>query len=141
MREVQGALGHRVAVEFVGKLREDRTAERQVAQVIFERGKAGDGLTTCPEGRNAVGDHLFRVRDDLEDRAPQRLKRAAARLLDAAQILIDLVGGPRHPVQMAGRRSGRVEREAALMKRLAQGHYRSRPHAVQLLELGLGDLS
>jgi hypothetical protein len=89
---VQGALGHRVAVELIRKLREDRAAERQVAQVILERGKASDRLTAYPESRNAVGDHLFRVRDDLEDRAPQRLKRAAARLLDTTQILVDLAG-------------------------------------------------
>ena len=47
--EVQGALGHRVALELVGKLREDRAAERQVAQVILERGKTGDRLTADPE--------------------------------------------------------------------------------------------
>jgi hypothetical protein len=43
-REMQGALGHCVALKLFGKLREDRAAERQVAQVILERGKAGDGL-------------------------------------------------------------------------------------------------
>jgi hypothetical protein len=84
---------------------------------------------------------LFRVRDDLEDREPQRLKRAAPRLLYTTQIVVDLAGDPATPVQMAGRGNVRVEREAALMKRLAQGRYRSRPHAVQLREIGLGDLS
>ena len=40
--EVQRALGHGVPIEFVGKLREHRAAEREVAQVILERGKASD---------------------------------------------------------------------------------------------------
>src|ERR1035441_2720055 len=125
-REVQGALGHRVAVELTRELREDRAAERQVAQVILERGKAGDRLTAYPESRHAVGDHFFRIPDDLEDPAPQGLKRAAARLLNTTQILVDLAG---HPVQMIGRGNARVEREAALMKRLAQGRNRSRSEA------------
>jgi hypothetical protein len=38
---VQGALGHRVAIKLIGKLPEDRAAERQVAQVSLERRKAG----------------------------------------------------------------------------------------------------
>jgi hypothetical protein len=75
-REVQRALGHRVAVKLIGELSEDRTAEGQVAQVILERGEAGDSLTAYPEGGNAVGDHLFGVGNDLEDREPQRLECA-----------------------------------------------------------------
>ena len=61
---------------------------------FFERGKAGNRLTAYPESRNTVGVHLFRVRDDLEDRAPQGRKRAAARLLDTTPILVDLAGRP-----------------------------------------------
>jgi hypothetical protein len=65
--KVKGALGHRAALELVGKLPEDRAAERQVTHVISERGKAGDRCTSYAEGGNAVGDHLFGVWDDLEN--------------------------------------------------------------------------
>src|SRR5262249_42919116 len=43
------------------------------------------------EGGDAIGDHLLRFREDLQDRPAQRLHHAALRLLDTAQILIDLV--------------------------------------------------
>ena len=94
--KVEGALGHRVALELVGKLREDRAAERQVTQVISERDKAGDRLTSYAEGGNAVGDHLFGVWDDLENGPSQCLKRAALRLIDSLQVLVALLG--RHPL-------------------------------------------
>src|SRR5437868_7729847 len=61
-RKVQRALRHRVALKVVGKLPEDRPAERHVAQVILERGNPRDGLATHAERGNAVGDHLFRLR-------------------------------------------------------------------------------
>src|SRR5437763_16983229 len=86
--EVQGALGHRVALELVAKLPKNRAAERQVAQVILERGEARDGLAVQAEGRDAIGDQLFRLRDDLEDRPTQRLKRAALGLLESPQLLV-----------------------------------------------------
>src|SRR5579859_6089194 len=43
-REVQRALGHRIAVKLAGELRENRAAELQVAQMILKRGEAGAGL-------------------------------------------------------------------------------------------------
>jgi hypothetical protein len=61
--------------------------------VILERGKPGDRLTRHTEGGNPVGDHLFGVRNDLENGAAQRLKRAALRLLDPTQVLVNLLGG------------------------------------------------
>src|SRR5438045_9047362 len=61
--------------------------------MILEGGEPGDGLAAYAEGRNPVGDHLLRFRDDLENGGTQRLKRAALRLLDAAQVLINLRGG------------------------------------------------
>ena len=70
--------------------------------MILERGKAGDRLTAYPESGNAVPDKLFRVRDELKNRAAQRLKRAAARLLDTTQVLVDNVGGPRRPSSCPG---------------------------------------
>src|SRR6266480_1964724 len=56
-REVQRTLGHRVALKLIAKLPKHRAAEREVAQVVLECGKASDGLATHPEGGNAIGDH------------------------------------------------------------------------------------
>src|ERR1041385_591261 len=75
--KVQGALGHRVALELVRASRQHRAAEGEVAQVILEGGEAGDDPALDTEGRNLVRDDLFGVGDDLEDRVPQSLERAA----------------------------------------------------------------
>src|SRR5437763_2199569 len=53
--KVQRALRHRVALELIPKLTENGAAERHVAQVILEGGKAGDGRTAHPESREPVG--------------------------------------------------------------------------------------
>jgi hypothetical protein len=50
--EVQRALGHRVSLELVSKLVENRAAERQIAQVVLERGEPRDDLAVYPEGGN-----------------------------------------------------------------------------------------
>jgi len=91
--EVEGTLGHRVTVKLICKLPEDRTTERQVAQMILERGEARDCLASYAEGGNPVRDHLLGVRDDLKNGAAQCLKRAALRLIDSPQILVNLLGG------------------------------------------------
>jgi hypothetical protein len=77
-------LGHGVAVELIGELSEDRAAEGQVTQVIFERGKAGNSLSADTEGGHAIGDHLLCLRNDLEDRPAQCLQGAALGLLEPA---------------------------------------------------------
>ena len=82
-REMQGAFGHGVVAKPSGKLLKDRAAERQIAQVVIERGKPGDGVTVNAESGDPVGYHLLCVGDDLEDGASQRLKRAALWLLVA----------------------------------------------------------
>jgi len=69
--------------------------------VALECGEAGDRLTPYAEGGNAVRDHLLRIGDDLENRLAQRLERAAFRLLDTAQVLVDLLGGHRLPMYIA----------------------------------------
>src|SRR3954466_721831 len=46
---MERTLGHRVAVELVGELPQDRAAEWQVTQVILERGKPGDALAAHAE--------------------------------------------------------------------------------------------
>ena len=94
-REVKGALRHRVTLELIGQLRQDRAAERQITQVVPKCGKACNGPTSHPEGRYTVGDDLFGLGHDLEDRAAKRLKRSALRLLEPAQVRIDVRGGHR----------------------------------------------
>jgi hypothetical protein len=91
-RKVQRALGHRVTRELVGQLRQNRTAERQVAQMMSERREAGDRRTADTEGRNTVGDHLLGIGDDLENRPAERRQRRALGLFDGAQVLVDLLG-------------------------------------------------
>ena len=90
--EVEGALGHRVALNLIGKLRQDGAAEREVTQMVRERGKAGNCLTFYTERWDAVRDHLFGVWDDLENSSAQCLKRAALRLIDCPQVLVNLLG-------------------------------------------------
>src|SRR5213082_2763060 len=92
-REVQRTLGHREVLELIGELPQDRAAEWQVAQVIFERGKASDDLAAHAEGGNTVRDHLLSVRNDLKDGAAQCLKRAAPRLIETPQVLVNVLGG------------------------------------------------
>jgi hypothetical protein len=45
------------------------------------------------EGGHTVGDHLFSVGNDLENRETQRLERAALRLVQAQQVLVYLLDG------------------------------------------------
>src|SRR2546425_7363762 len=47
------------------------------------------------ERGHTVRDHLLRVRNEFKNGAPQRLKRAALRLLEPPQILVDLLSGHR----------------------------------------------
>ena len=94
-REVKGALRHRVALELIGELRQGRAAERQITQVVPKCGKACDGPTFHTEGRYTVGDDLFSLGHDLEDRAAKSLKRSALWLLERAQVRIDVGGGHR----------------------------------------------
>ncbi len=139
--EVQGALGHRVAVELVSKPREDRAAERQVAQVILERGKAGDRLTAYAGKRERNKRSLLRR----EGRSQGSCGAASEACCGPAPRHLAGTRRPRRrtspPLQLSGRGNARMKREAAVPKRLAEARDRSRPHAVQLLEIGLGELS
>jgi hypothetical protein len=60
---------------------------------MLERREAGDDPAVDAKRRDLVRDDLFGVRDDLEDRAPQRLERAALGLLDALEVLVNIFGG------------------------------------------------
>jgi hypothetical protein len=97
--KVQCALGHRVALELARELRQHRAAEGEVAEVILEGGEARDDLALDAKSRDLVRNDLFGVGDDLEDRAPQRLERAALGLLDTRRYLstsvADIRGEPR----------------------------------------------
>ena len=77
--------------------------------MIIERGTPGDGRATEPEGGNPIGDPVLSLREGLEDRATERLKRFALRLLNPTQVLVDLLGG--HPNRVcAPRRRGQTSR-------------------------------
>ena len=58
--------------------------------MILEGCKAGNDPTLDAKRRHLVRNDLFRLRDDLEDRAPQSFKRAALGLLDPAKIFVDV---------------------------------------------------
>ena len=62
--------------------------------MIPEGGEAGNDLAPDAERRNTVGDPLVSLWNDFQDRAAQRLKGAALGLIDAPQVLVNLV--PRH---------------------------------------------
>jgi hypothetical protein len=80
-------------------MRHDPAAERQVAEASFERREAPDRAATKSEGWNAIRDHLFGLRKDLENRPAQRLKRVALGLLDGPQILVDLRSGHKNSLE------------------------------------------
>ena len=99
--EVQGTLGHRVALKLIGELRQDRAAERQVAEVSLERREARDRAATKSERWNAIRDHLFGLRKDLcrESSRAAFAKRVALGLLDGPQILVDLRSGHKNSLE------------------------------------------
>src|SRR5205823_6491813 len=59
------------------------------------------------EGGNTVRDHLLSVRNDLKDGAAQCLKRAALRLIETPQVLVNVLGGHLPPVY---ERRGEIDR-------------------------------
>src|SRR5665213_778085 len=75
---MQRALGHCVTRKLIGKLWQQRAAERQVAEVILERREARDCVAVYAESGEAVGDHLLGLRDDLKDRAAPSAPRQPA---------------------------------------------------------------
>lgn len=88
-REVECALGHRVPAELAAEL-VNRAAERQVAQVVFERSEACDDLAVHSEGGDAIGESFLGLRDDLKNHATQRLEAPTLRLRYTPQVLVDL---------------------------------------------------
>jgi hypothetical protein len=67
--------------------------------MILERGEPGGRLPPDLEGRNAVGDPLFGLGEDVEYRLPQPGQRPALRLLQAIEIPVDLLSRHR-PILM-----------------------------------------
>src|SRR6516164_2044514 len=62
---------------------------RQVAQMALKRGEPRDGLSPDLEGRDAIGDSLLGLGQDIQDRLAQPGQRRALRLLQSIQVLID----------------------------------------------------
>src|SRR5215470_1815661 len=59
--------------------------------MILERREPGDRLPPDLEGGDAVGDPLFGLGEDVEDRLPQPGQRRALGLLQGIEILVDLL--------------------------------------------------
>jgi hypothetical protein len=69
--------------------------------MILERREPGDRLPPDLEGRNAVGDPLFGLGDDVQDRLPQPGQRRAFGRFQGIEIPVDLLS--RHdPILMTG---------------------------------------
>ena len=60
--------------------------------MVLKRGESRDGLSRDLEGRNAVGDPLLGLGEDVQDRLTQSGQRRALRLVQSIQIQIDLLG-------------------------------------------------
>lgn len=84
--EAESALRPGVSLKLLCQLPEDRSAERQIAEVIVERHEARDDPAANSERRNAVGDPLLGLRNDVQDRVAQRLEGAALGLIDTPQV-------------------------------------------------------
>jgi hypothetical protein len=73
--------------------------------VALERGEPGDGLSPDPESRDAVGDPLLGLGQDIKDHLAQQGRRRALRLLQGIQVLVDLLS--RHgPIVLVTRSYG-----------------------------------
>jgi hypothetical protein len=59
--------------------------------MILERREPGDRLPPDLEGRDAVGDPLFGLGEDVEDRLPKPGQRRALGLLQGIEIPVDLL--------------------------------------------------
>src|SRR5258708_4595840 len=78
-------------------------AARQVAEMVLE---SGECLFPDLEGRDAVGDSLLGLGEDIEDRLAQLGQRCALRLLQGVEVLADLLSG--HGPIVAGRAEART---------------------------------
>lgn len=59
--------------------------------MVLERGEPGDRLSPHLKGRDAVGDPLLGLGEDIEDRLAQLGQRGPLRLLQAIEVLIDFL--------------------------------------------------
>src|ERR1700757_620375 len=77
--------------------RQDGAARPRHSRLARTRSKSARaaGARSPPRAKRAeaVGDDLLGLGNDLEDRRAQLEKRRPFRLLDAAQVLVDLLGG------------------------------------------------
>src|SRR5207302_8071489 len=62
-----------------------------IAEMVLEGGKSGDDLSVDSKGGHLVGDALFRLGDDGQDRPPQLFETRSLRLLDLGEIGVDLL--------------------------------------------------
>jgi hypothetical protein len=69
---------------------------------LGERGETGDHHAVDPERRDPVGDALLSLGEDLEDRPAHLLERGALRLVNGAQVRVDLLSGHGHTLPDRG---------------------------------------
>jgi hypothetical protein len=91
----KGTCGHLVPTQLVRQVSEDRTAVREIAQVILEGGKSGNRLALHLEGGTTVSDALLSIRNDFHDVAAELLERRSLGLLNPPEVVVDLSGGHR----------------------------------------------
>jgi hypothetical protein len=89
--ELQRALRGLIGRNVVGERREHRSAVGQVGQVVLECRESGDRLALQLERWCAIGEALLGFRYHLHDRFPQRLERASLWLVQAGEVMVDLV--------------------------------------------------
>jgi hypothetical protein len=58
---------------------------------MLKGGEAGDRLAPHAKGRHTVRENFFGVRDDLENRATERLERVALRLINTSQVPVNIL--------------------------------------------------
>src|ERR1700738_875504 len=61
--------------------------------MVLERGESGDCLSPDLERRDAVGDPLLGLGEEIEDRLAQLSQRCALRLLQGIEVLVDFLSG------------------------------------------------
>src|ERR671934_1150848 len=68
---------------------------RQIAEVVLEGCESGDDLVVQAESGAAIGNPLFCLRNDAENRLTQVLQRGSLGLLEPGEVFVNLL--PRHP--------------------------------------------
>jgi hypothetical protein len=91
--KLQRTFGGSVLRELIPQLIQNSSTHWKIRTVILVGGKAGDSLAVHFKSRDSIGDALFCIRQNLQDRFPESFQGALLGLLNAAQILINVFWG------------------------------------------------